>query len=367
MNNNNFWRNFWLLVLVALITVALWYFRSLLVCVFLAGVLAIMGFPLLKLIEKINIKKFRIPHGVASFITILVIILVLLGMFSLLTPIIVTQIDTISSIHFDQVGRDLATPISHLEEYIQKLGLIPNDQSLSEFINEQLKNFISFSGLGTLIGTVVSNAGSFFVNLGIVLFLAFFFIKDKQLIKTQIQNLLPQKYATPTISIIEKVKPLLSHYFIGVLLEMIIMMILISTFLWILGVPNALVMGVFGGFMNIIPYLGPFLGTVLSCIFGTLTCLAMPVPDYNGIITMIIKIVITFVGCNMVDNILLQPLIYSKSIKAHPVEIFLVIIMAGSLGGIFAMVLAIPVYTIIRIVAIEIYNTVCKKEDPTGI
>ena len=358
MNNTNFWRNFWLLLLFVLIAVACWYFRSLLVSIFLAGVLALIALPLLQLIEKIRIEKFHIPHGIASLLSVIIIIGLLLGMFSLLAPVIIAQIHNIASIQFDRLGRDLIAPISHLEQYIKDIGLIPGNQTLAEFINEQLKEFISFSGLGTLIGTVVLNAGSFILNLGIILFLSFFFLKDRHFIINQIQIIAPPKYAVPTISVIGKVKPLLSHYFIGVLLEMLIMMVILSSTLWILGVPNALVMGLFGGFMNIIPYLGPLLGTILSCIFGTISCLSMATPDYSSILPIIIKIVAVFIGANIIDNILLQPIIYSKSIKAHPVEIFLVIIMAGSLGGIFAMVLAIPIYTIVRIVAIEIYHTV---------
>ena len=372
---SKFWRIFWqLLLLVAAATMA-WYFSDILVSVFLAVVLAIIGLPLLRTIEKIQIKEKRIPHGLASLITIVVIIILLSGMLSLLAPIILTQIQTISTINFERVGNDLSETISHLEHYVRQLGLIPSNQSLSGFINEQLKIFVSFSGISSLLSTIISNAGSFFLHLSIVLFLAFFFIKDKHLIRGNIQHILPRQYASQTISVFEKVRFLLSHYFLGVLLEMTIMMVLISVSLWILGVKNALIIGVFGGFMNVIPYLGPLLGATISCIFGIFSCLptvadysllSVVSPDYSLILPTIIKIIIVFVGANLIDGILLQPVIYSKSIKAHPVEIFLVIIMAGSLGGIFAMVLAIPVYTVVRITAIEIYSSVRKPLESTS-
>ena len=372
---NKFWRIFWqLLLLVAAATMA-WYFSDILVSVFLAVVVAIIGLPLLRIIEKIQIRKRRIPHGLASLITIVVIIILLSGLLSLLAPIILTQIQTISTINFEQVGNDLSETISHLEHYVRQLGLIPSNQSLSGFINEQLKIFVSFSGISSLLSTIISNAGSFFLHLSIVLFLAFFFIKDKHLIRGNIQHILPRQYASQTISVFEKVRFLLSHYFLGVLLEMTIMMVLISVSLWILGVKNALIIGVFGGFMNVIPYLGPLLGATISCVFGIFSCLptvadysllSVVSPDYSLILPTIIKIIIVFVGANLIDGILLQPVIYSKSIKAHPVEIFLVIIMAGSLGGIFAMVLAIPVYTVVRITAIEIYSSVRKPPESTS-
>jgi predicted PurR-regulated permease PerM len=74
---------------------------------------------------------------------------------------------------------------------------------------------------------------------------------------------------------------------------------------------------------------------------------------YDHVLVTAIIVVLVFSAANLIDNIILQPIIYSTSVKAHPVEIFLVIIMAGSLAGIPGMILAIPGYTVLRIVARE--------------
>jgi len=77
---------------------------------------------------------------------------------------------------------------------------------------------------------------------------------------------------------------------------------------------------------------------------------------YQEIISTVLIVIGVFAGANLIDNLVLQPLIYSNSVKAHPVEIYLVILIAGSLAGITGMVLAIPFYTVLRIIAKEFFS-----------
>jgi len=137
------------------------------------------------------------------------------------------------------------------------------------------------------------------------------------------------------------------------------MIILLYVGMAILGVKGALLMAFIGGLLNAIPYLGPLIGALCACLFGAVDCLAAN--EYHTILPTVLKIAGTFIGANLIDNIVLQPLIYSKSVKTHPVEIFLVIIMAGSFAGILGMLFAIPVYTMIRTIVIEIFNYVYTK------
>lgn len=127
------------------------------------------------------------------------------------------------------------------------------------------------------------------------------------------------------------------------------MMTLITIGLSVFGIENAIIIGFLGGLMNIIPYLGPMIGASIGVIIGTISVLSLGY--YDQVIATTLIIVGTFAAANTIDNILLQPLIYAKSVKAHPIEIFLVIIIAGKIGGVVGMIIAIPTYTLIRIVA----------------
>jgi predicted PurR-regulated permease PerM len=119
-------------------------------------------------------------------------------------------------------------------------------------------------------------------------------------------------------------------------------------------VESALLIGFLGGLMNVIPYLGPIIGTFMGLVIGITSNLSLGM--YEDILPISAVIVGTFAAANLIDNLILQPLIYSTSVKAHPIEIFLVILMAGSLAGIPGMILAIPGYTVLRIIAKQFFS-----------
>ena len=151
---------------------------------------------------------------------------------------------------------------------------------------------------------------------------------------------MPLDFEGQTREAVSITSELLIRYFIGILLQTTIITVFVSVFLTILGVKNALLIGFFAGFMNIIPYLGPIFGAS----FGLLITISSNLnePFYSVLFPIIIKVMIVFAIIQLIDNIILQPNIFSKSVKAHPLEIFIVVLIAGKLGGILGMVLAIP-------------------------
>jgi predicted PurR-regulated permease PerM len=131
-------------------------------------------------------------------------------------------------------------------------------------------------------------------------------------------------------------------------------MSLIAIGLWIFGVKNALLIGFFGGIMNIIPYLGPIIGSVIGLMLGVTSTLAAG--SYNELLPVTFKLAGVFIVVNLIDNNILVPVIYSKSVKSHPLEIFLVIIIGGGIAGLLGMLLAVPVYTLLRVIAKEFFQ-----------
>jgi len=184
-----------------------------------------------------------------------------------------------------------------------------------------------------------------------VLFIAFFFMKDENMFEDTLLLLVPEKQHHATRKVIAESKNLLMRYFIGVMLEVLGVMSIISLGLWILGVENALLIGFFGGMMNIIPYIGPVIGALIALTLGVTGTLAAGL--YADLLSVLAKLGGVLIVANFIDNNILVPMIYSKSVKAHPLEIFFVIIMGGSLAGLIGMLLAIPVYTVLRVIAKE--------------
>ena len=132
---------------------------------------------------------------------------------------------------------------------------------------------------------------------------------------------------------------------------MVLVSFIVTTLMWLFGIKNALVIGCLAGVMNVIPYIGPIITLFFAVFLGISGCIEFN--QYELITSTITKILVILIGTNLLDAIFIQPFIFSNTVKAHPLEIFLVILMAGALGGVLGMVVAIPCYTLLRVIAKE--------------
>ncbi|MCU0456107.1 MAG: AI-2E family transporter, partial [Bacteroidales bacterium] len=187
-----------------------------------------------------------------------------------------------------------------------------------------------------------------------ILFITFFFLKDENLFQESLLLFIPEKHHPATKNVVAESKRLLIRYYLGVLLEVAGVMALITIGLKVLGIKNALLIGFFAGIMNIIPYIGPLIGGAIGISIGIITTLATG--TYSELLPDVLKIGGTLIVMNMIDNNVLIPVIYSKSVKSHPLEIFLVIIIGGGIAGLVGMLFAVPVYTLLRVIAREFFN-----------
>lgn len=211
---------------------------------------------------------------------------------------------------------------------------------LTHFLNPQLIQGIFTSTIGTF--------GDIVIGLMSVLFIAFFFLKEQGLFYDMIKAAVPNQYEPKVQVAIDGTTNLLIRYFDGILLQMTIITIFVSASLSLLGIKNSLLIGALAALMNVIPYIGPILGAGFAVLITVSS--NIEVPFYDELLPQIIKVCITFVVMQLLDNFVIQPNIFSKSVKAHPLEIFLVVLIGAQLGGVLGMVLAIPVYTIFRVV-----------------
>jgi predicted PurR-regulated permease PerM len=106
--------------------------------------------------------------------------------------------------------------------------------------------------------------------------------------------------------------------------------------------------------MNVIPYLGPVFGISIGLLLGIAN--SMELEFYTELLPRILYMAMVFVVYQIIDNMFFQPFIFGTSVKAHPLEIFLVIIIGGSLAGVVGLILAVPAYTVIRVFAKEFFD-----------
>jgi len=342
------------ILLLVIVGFLIWRFWYLMVWVLIAAVLSFIGHPFVQFFDGLHIKKWKFPHALSALLSLIILVLLFLGFLSVFVPLIVKQAETVSNIDVSLLAENLQGPLQWLDSKMHAFGVIPGGQTMQDFIVLKAKSLVNLGSVTNLISNFFSVAGTIFIGLFSVLFISFFFLKDENMFEDGLFLLVPVKHHKATHEVITDSKNLLKRYFIGVMLEVLGVMSIIAFGLWIFGVENALLIGFFGGIMNIIPYLGPIIGSLIALTLGITATLASGA--YNELLPVLIKLAAILLGANFIDNNILVPLIYSKSVKSHPLEIFFVILMAGNLAGLLGMLVAVPVYTVLRVIAREFFQ-----------
>ncbi|MDR2008975.1 MAG: AI-2E family transporter [Bacteroidales bacterium] len=331
------------------------YFGNIFVWLLLSLFITMVGSPLMNLFDKIRIKKFGFPRWLASLLTLIIIGSVFALFISIFVPLIADQVSKFQAIDIETVSEGLEKPIKEIDDFVRNTKLFNEpDFSVEDFVLSKISSILSFQSVGSLINSIGGTAWTFFLTIFSVVFISFFFLKDKERIKKSILDITPEVIKGELKIIVNSIKTLITRYLFGVILEMLCMMTLFTTGFYIVGVDFnlALLVGIIGGLLNIIPYLGPWIGAGLGVVLITIGNINLDF--YSEILLLDFKVIVVVAIAQIIDNVLFQPLIYSKSIKAHPIEIYLVIIIAGSVYGVVGMMLAIPAYTILRVIAKEI-------------
>ena len=339
------------LAAIAIIAFMVWYFSDIVAYILIATFLSLLGLPMARRLNRIRIGRFKMPKAISALLTLLTMVLGIILFILIIVPLIIKQGNVIASIDVDALLFYYQKPMNQLNEFLVQYNVIGSGETLAQYLESQLKDFLNFSEFTNFFANIVTATGTVFMGTFIILFLTFYFLMDDNLGRRFILTLTPEEHMENMDRILSDSKSLLTRYFHGILVEVVIMMTIESTGLLIFGVPNAVLIGFFGGLMNVIPYLGPIIGASLGVVLATLSELSLG--NYDMVPVTVITVIGVFAFANVIDNTVLQPQIYSRSTRAHPVEVFLVIIVGGKLAGIAGMILAIPTYTVIKIIARE--------------
>lgn len=330
-----------------------WYFSNIVGYILLAVVISFIGRPLVDQLVKIRIGRFKIPHGIAATFALLCMWFLFIFFFYNITPLLIREFSALRDIDYMEVVKRLETPIGKLNNIISSLWGEPVD--IVDILSVEVKKFLNAATAMGVFSSVTGTITGLLVGLFSITFMSFFFLKDSGLFIKGVLIFTPTKYQNNVTEAFASIKKLLVRYFLGLFLEVFIVFSLVSIGLWIIGLEfsTALVIGIVAGLLNIIPYIGPLIGTLLGVIIAMLTNINLPF--YTELLPLAGFTLIVFLAVQLIDNIILQPFIYSSSVFAHPLEIFLLILIAGSLAGPIGMILAVPSYTILRVVAYEFF------------
>ena len=305
----------------------------------IASIITLISRPIVKfLCEKL---KFKIT--VASVVAILLLIIIITGIISLLIPLVLEQGKNLSLLNVNAFQNKINTLYSEFSTYLQSYNIIISESTFD--IKGLTKNTVE--AIPALLNSIGSILGSITIGILSVLFITFFLLKDGEYFEKIFILLFPSRLKKRIEKSLIDVKSLLSRYFLGLLLQISILFTLYTSILLIFGVKDAVVIAFLCAILNLIPYIGPLIGIVLMSFLTMTSYLG---EDFSSIvIPKTIYVIIGYIIAQLVDNFISQPYIFSNSVKSHPLEIFLVILTGGILFGITGLILAIPLYTVIKV------------------
>ena len=334
-----------------------WYFKNVLIYIIIAFVVSLIGRPFMHLLRKIKIKKKSAPEWLLAVLTIMLVIFLLTLIVTQIIPLVSNIIRNISAIN----GQDYfgSNPIGKLNDWM--IATFPNldsDFDITTLFLTKIKELVNFSNVSGFVGSVASLVSSAFVGLFSVVFISFFFLKDSTMFERIVCSVVPDKHEQTMAKTLSEIKQLLSRYFVGLLIEVIGVAVVDFLGLWLIArlpASYAISIAFIAGMLNIIPYVGPLMGEAIGVVLGIVLKFGTGVGLDVNIWVFALIILAIMLAAQLIDNFIYQPVIYSTSIKAHPLEIFIVLLMAGHIGGTVGMLVAIPAYTVVRVIAIRFF------------
>lgn len=330
---------------ICLLAYFLYQIQAVIIYLVVALITTLMGLPMLNFFQR----RLKFNNIFATIATVFIFVLILAGFIMMFIPLISSQGQNLSLLQTSTIENNITELISKIGIFLESHNI--DSKNLIKEANIGSKLNLSF--IPNFLNGLLATIGSFGVGLASVLFITFFFLKDRQLLVRSAKKLIPDSHEEQILNSLEKINHLLTRYFIGLLLQLLIIFVLYLIVLIIFGVENALIIAFLCAVLNIIPYIGPLIGSLLAAVLTMISNLGS---DFQSeILPTTIYVMIGFWIVQVLDNNITSPLIFSNSVNSHPLEIFLVILVAGSLFGVIGMIIAVPMYTILKVIGKEFF------------
>lgn len=343
-------------VLAAILALC-WYFKNVLIYIIIAFVVSLIGYPIMTRLRKIKIKGKSAPAWLLAMLTIVLIIALLILLITQIIPLVSNIIHDVSAMSNNTYFE--SNPIEKLNDWlIATFPSLDRNFDVAALLLTKLKELVSFSKVSDIVGSVASVVSSAFVGVFSVVFISFFFIKDDTMFEKIVCALVPDRHELEVSKTLNDIKHLLSRYFVGLLIEMLGVTLIDFLGLWLIArlpVSYALGIAFIAGVLNVIPYVGPLMSEVIGVIIAVVLKFSIGAGLGVNIWIFAAIVLAIMLVTQFIDNLIYQPIIYSASIKAHPLEIFIVLLVAGHIGGTVGMLVAMPAYTVIRVIAIRFF------------
>src|SRR6056297_83721 len=276
-------------------------------------------------------------------LTLATLVLVIVWGSTSVIPIVANQMASlarqldIENLRF--IAEQIEVSIINTFEFIPEGFLRDNMSVLSD-------NLFDVGQISDLVTNIIGIFTNLFAAFLVIPFATFFFLKDGHKIRRDILKLVPNKYFETILSLVDKIETRLGIYFRSVFIQCTLVGVVSWLALSVAGLNNSASVGIAIGLANSIPYFGPLIGYVLSIVISIIE---------TGDFSLVIPCIIAVLIAQILDNVVLQPLIFSKSADMHPVAILFIILIGAQTAGILGMLIAIPIATVVKISIIQIH------------
>lgn len=351
------------LLALATLSYVLWTIKSVVVYAFIALYISVLGRPLFKILQfKTVLGKYLGKTGNAA-ITLLTIGAILSAVVTWFFPLIIKEFSFLSTIEYDRLIASLETEWNQLDAVLSSFGI--DSQAELEQVNRSLQEFASVDAISNALSGLIGSMGNVIISVFSIAFISFFLIREQELAHRFIDYITPKKHHTKIDTIVPGIKRVVTRYSFGILIQITLIFLLLSLGMGLIGIKGAVVLALTAAVFNLVPYVGPLIGASLGILLGMGQLYTAGLTDPATTVDLLQSLYLLiglFAAVQLLDNVVFQPLIFSNSVGAHPLEIFLVISIAGTLLGVAGMIFAVPAYSILRIVI----NTVKEGWESSG-
>jgi predicted PurR-regulated permease PerM len=275
----------------------------------------------------------KVPRTAAVLLIYSVFITSFTVIFMNVTPMLVSQVSELNE-HMPE----LTLKAQSIVDGYNKSDMLPSsvrdgiNRSLAKFeagISESVANYVS--GIGSTIGVLLI--------IFIVPFMSFYMLKDFQTLEKTALAIVPKSQRQQIVRMLLDIDAALGSYIRGQLLVCVIVGVLAYIGYWSIGMPYPLLLAALVALFNIIPYLGPFFGAAPAILMAS---------------TISLKMVLLVAGVNFAVQVLegnvISPQVVGKSLHMHPLVIIFALLVGGELGGIIGLILAVPLFAVLKVV-----------------
>jgi len=320
-------------ILIVLALFFLWMIRDILAILFVAIILAALIDPFADWFE-----RHKIPRALAV-ILIYIILLALVGIILfLLIPPIIDEIGGLAdnfSYYWDRATNWMRNLPFFAEDYKFAAGVEKGIESVSENLS---------GAVGTVFGTITGLLAGLAATI-LVLVLTFYLVVEEDAAKRALRNIAPEKYQPYISQLMSRMKKKIGDWLRGEIVLALIVGSLVYVALKILGVNYALLLAIFAGLAEFVPYLGPVIGAI-PAIF-----ISFAQSPLKAVLVLIVFIII-----QQLENHLIYPKVMQRAVGLNPVISIIALLIGAKVGGAIGAVLAIPVATAISVFVQDIYS-----------